>query len=136
MVGFQGEGGGNLCNRQKLRGSAEEIDLETVLCKGWRSILPTLLGAVLIIRNTQKGFTQFILLVDIILLLEFSFPSVRPFVRPSPFLTCMTHACIIDTCFIRIGILHPTPRIAFFVGSSVPIFDMHQTCMHQCMHAS
>ena len=32
--------------------------------------------------------------------------SVRPSVRPSPFLTCITHACIIDKCFIRISILH------------------------------
>ena len=41
------------------------------------------------------------LLNSVILLLELSFPSVRPFVRsfvrPSPFLTCITHACIIDT---------------------------------------
>ena len=39
--------------------------------------------------------------MKIILLLEFSFPSVRS----SPFLTCITHACIIDICFIRIGTL-------------------------------
>ena len=60
-----------------------------------------------------------------ILLLEFSFP----FVRLSPFLTCITHACIIDTCFIRIGILHPTPRIALFVGWLVTKFQPHHTHM-------
>ena len=32
-----------------------------------------------------------------------STPKIQLSVRPSPFLTCITHACIIDTCFIRIA---------------------------------
>ena len=56
-----------------------------------------------------------------ILLLEFSFPSVRPFVP----IFCITHACIIDSCFIHIGILHPTPWNAL----SVTKFQPHDTHM-------
>ena len=61
-----------------------------------------------------------------ILLLEFSFP----FVRLSPFLTCITHACIIDTCFIRIGTLHPTPKIQLSV---IDTYIMDTCIMDTCI---
>ena len=45
--------------------------------------------------STQRIELQFTRNVSKILLLEFSFPSVRPFVRSSPFLTCIVQTCIV-----------------------------------------